>query len=134
MSSTTMQFNNEAASTATADRIHQLEEQVRSLASRLSAVCREVQNLAAQNAELKTEAANWRDKYSNLQARFSTPAATDDSQKEEKEVSATPMDDSGFSVEDIEAVINQAHVDRATAVTALRAANGDLVEAILSLS
>jgi len=64
----------------------------------------------------------------NLKKRKKEPAP---SVKEEKEEVA---DETGIEPKDIDLVMDQANVSRTRAVKALRASNGDIVNAIMNLT
>eukprot|EP00948_MAST-09A_sp_MAST-9A-sp1_P003087 g3087.t1 len=68
-------------------------------------------------------------------ASGSTPAATDSAASQDASGDAEEdLDETGLKQEDIDLCISQVHCSRAQAVKALRASNGDLVEAILKLN
>lgn len=60
--------------------------------------------------------------------------ASSGSNAQQLEVDESNIDDSGLDQKDIELIISQVNCSRGKAVAALRAANGDIVEAIMQLS
>ena len=60
------------------------------------------------------------------------PVASESAQLDEVDESA--VDDTGLDAKDIELIMSQVSCTRGKAVAALRAANGDIVEAIMQLS
>jgi len=61
-------------------------------------------------------------------------AAASSSAQAEEEIDESNIDETGLDAKDIDLIISQVGCSRGKAVAALRAANGDLVEAIMQLS
>jgi nascent polypeptide-associated complex subunit alpha len=61
-------------------------------------------------------------------------SSSDSGAKAEEEIDESQIDETGLDSKDVDLIISQVGCSRGKAVNALRAANGDLVEAIMQLS
>jgi nascent polypeptide-associated complex subunit alpha len=88
-----------------------------------------IEDLAAQNAASTAEQFRMQDATPNVAEARSKVAEPEPEEEEEGEV-----DETGVEPKDIELVMTQAGVSRARAVKALKAADGDLITAIMDLT